>query len=88
VVGIVAQAFAHFLAVLGQDQAIDHAMLERRSSEEGRADHEQDVEQAPGLVQAFGDKVCRKAGLKRVATVAEAEADSLFRKTSSRPNYP
>ena len=56
-IGIVLQALGHLAAVLGEDEAVDDDVFERRFSEQGGAEQHQGVEPAAGLVEAFRDEV-------------------------------
>lgn len=53
---VVAQALAHLLAVLRQDEAIADQALEGRLVKEGCGEHHQRVEPAPRLVNACGQR--------------------------------
>ena len=49
---VVAQAFAHLLAIFGQDEAVADQALEGRLLKQGRGQHHEGVEPATRLVNA------------------------------------
>ena len=56
-VGVVSEALAHLLAVRRQHQSRYYAVPERGLFEERRRQHREGIKPAPGLVQAFVNKV-------------------------------
>ena len=57
---VVFEPLAHFFAVFGQDEAVDDNMVEGRFVKQGRGDHHQGVEPAPGLVESLGNEIGRE----------------------------
>ncbi len=63
-VRVILEPFAHLLAVLGEDQSVDNAVLERRDVEERGTQHRECVEPTPRLVEPFADEISREVRLE------------------------
>lgn len=64
---IIFQSFAHFAAVGGQNQSVANQIFKRRPPKKGRAEDQQRIEPAPGLIDALCDEIRWKSFFKLTA---------------------
>ena len=87
-VGVVAQALGHLAAVVAQQDAVAHAVAERRPVEQRRGQHVHGVEPAAGLPDVLDDEVARVVVLEPVACSRTGSAPGRTASTRTRTSSP